>query len=41
MRMNFCLDAYTCAMYMPDYLKGQKRALDSLELKIRTIVNHQ
>jgi hypothetical protein len=36
----FCLHVYLCTMYVPGAQGGQKRALDSLELKLQTVVSH-
>jgi hypothetical protein len=34
--VNICL----CTKHMPDTHKGQKRALDTLGLKLQMVVNH-
>jgi hypothetical protein len=36
----FCLHMYMCTMYMAWHLRGQKRASDSLELKLETVVSY-
>ena len=36
----FCLDICLCTMCMPGACRGQKRALDSLELELQRTVHY-